>query len=117
MAGRPTTYDEAYCEQVIEFMGQGYRQTAIAAEISVARSTINEWMGAHSEFSEAVKIGQARRTGCLERTLIKGETGPKVTAHIFALKNADPEGWRDKQEVEHSGAVKVSRVELVGPEA
>lgn len=105
--GRPSKYEERYCEEVMAFMGQGFSLTAFAGEIGVARSTINEWMGAHPEFSEAVKIGQAKRTGRLERTLLAGETGPKVTAHIFALKNADPEGWKDKQEVEHSGGVTV----------
>lgn len=114
MAGRPTTYDPAYCDQVIEFMGKGFSLTAFAGYITCARSTINEWMAANPEFSEAVKIGQAKRTMKLEGTLLDGETGPKVTAHIFALKNADPEGWRDKQDIEHSGGVKVSRIELVG---
>ena len=36
----------------------------------------------------------------LETTLLEGETGPKVTAHIFALKNAAPEEWREKQEID-----------------
>jgi hypothetical protein len=48
----------------------------------------------------------------LEKTLIAGETGPKVTGHIFALKNADPDGWKDKQEVEHSGGVTVRADDL-----
>lgn len=103
--GRPSKYDSAYCDQVIDFMARGYSLTAFAGEITVARSTINEWMAAHPAFSEAVKIAQAKRTRGLETTLLAGETGPKVTAHIFALKNADPEGWRDKQEIEHSGGM------------
>ena len=100
--GRPTKYKPDYCDQVIDFMGDGYSLTAFAGEISVARSTINEWMKAHSEFSEAVKIGQAKRTRKLEQGLLSEEVGPKVTARIFALKNADPEGWKDKQEHQHS---------------
>lgn len=103
-AGRPSTYDAAHCQAVIDFMGQGYSLTAFAGHIGVARSTINEWMGHHPDFSEAVKIGQAKRTMKLEGTLLAGETGPKVTAHIFALKNADPDGWRDKHEHELAGA-------------
>lgn len=96
MAGRPTKYIEAYCDQVIEQMGTGLSLTAFAGIIGVARSTINEWMGAHPEFSEAVKIGTAKRVHYLERRLLDGEIGPRVTSHIFALKNADPEEWRDK---------------------
>ncbi|GGE36281.1 hypothetical protein GCM10007276_12210 [Agaricicola taiwanensis] len=102
-AGRPTTYDPRYCEEVVDFMSQGFSLTAFAGHIRCARSTINEWMAVHEEFSEAVKIGQATRTAKLEKTLIDGETGPKVTAHIFALKNAAPEEWKDKVQQELTG--------------
>lgn len=114
---RPTTYEPQFSDQVIEFMGRGFSLTAFAGEVNCARSTINEWMAANPEFSEAVKIGQAKRTRKLEGTLLDGETGPKVTAHIFALKNADPEGWKDKQEVEHGGSVQFTKVsrEIVDP--
>lgn len=105
--GRPSKYEPRFCDELIEFMGGGYSLTAFAGSIGVARSTINVWMAEHAEFSEATRVGQAKRTMALEKTLIAGETGPKVTGHIFALKNADPDGWRDKQELEHSGQVKV----------
>lgn len=101
--GRPTEYDPAHCEALKDFMGQGYSLTAFAGSIGVCRDTLNEWTRRHPEFSDAVKVGKAKRTMKLEETLLLGETGPKVTAHIFALKNADPEGWKDKQEHEHTG--------------
>jgi hypothetical protein len=106
--GRPSKFSEAYCNEVIAAGEEGLSLTAFAGIIGVARSTINEWMGAHSEFSEAVKVHAAKRTLCLERGLLSSEQGPKVTARIFALKNADPENWKDKHEVEHSGAVNVT---------
>lgn len=98
-AGRPSKYSEAYCNEVIDFMGQGFSLTAFAGEIGVARSTINVWMQAHPEFSEAVQKGQAKRVQFLERGLLSGDTGPRVTSHIFALKNAGPEEWRDKVQI------------------
>lgn len=111
MAGRPTKYSEAYCNEVIETMAQGLSLTSFAGIIGVARSTINVWMGEHPEFSEAVKIGTAKRVHYLERRLLDGEIGPRVTSHIFALKNADPEEWRDRKELEHSGQVAIGRIE------
>lgn len=102
-AGRPTLYDPDYCDALVAFMARGYSMTAFAGDIGVCRDTITEWAKVHPEFSSAVKRGQAARTKCLEETLIKGETGPKVTAHIFALKNAAPEEWKDKVQQEHSG--------------
>ncbi len=111
MAGRPSKFQEAYCNEVIATMGTGLSLTAFAGEIGVARSTINEWMGAYPQFSEAVKIGTAKRVAYLERRLLDGEIGPRVTSHIFALKNADPEEWKDKREVEHSGGIETTTKE------
>lgn len=79
-------------------MGLGLSLTAFAGCIGVARSTINEWIDNHAEFSEAVKIGQAKRTLILEQQLLSSEQGPRVTARIFALKNAAPDEWKDKTE-------------------
>lgn len=110
--GRPTKYEPRFCDDLIECMGRGFSLTAFAGEISVSRATINNWMAEFPEFLEATRVGQAKRTRKLEGTLLDGETGPKVTGHIFALKNADPEGWRDKQEVEHSGGVTIQASSL-----
>lgn len=106
--GRPTLYRDEYCDELVKCMASGFSLAAFAGEIGVARDTLTEWQSVHPEFSAAVKIGQAARTLCLERTLLAGETGPKVTAHIFALKNAAPDEWRDKQEIETKGTVNVT---------
>ena len=92
-------------------MATGLSLTAFAGDIGVARSTINEWMEHFPEFSEAVKVGKAKRTAWLERSLLSAESGPHVTSRIFALKNADPEEWREKVHQEQSGRVTV--VEIV----
>lgn len=92
-------------------MGEGLSLTAFAGVIGVARSTINVWMAEYPQFSEAVKIGTAKRVHYLERRLLDGEIGPRVTSHIFALKNADPDEWKDKREVAHSGSVEMTTKE------
>ena len=102
--GRPTKYNDEMCDRVLEVMGTGLSLTAFAGKIGVARDTITDWQNAHPEFLAACKTGQAMRTEYLERTMLdQGIAGPQVTARIFALKNAAPEEWRDKQEVQHSG--------------
>lgn len=97
-------------------MATGLSLTAFAGEIGVARSTINEWIDTHPDFSESVRVGKAKRTLALERGMLSAENGPAVTARMFALKNADPDEWREKNHVEHSGELnhKVTRIELVG---
>lgn len=105
--GRPSKYDPAYCEQIIAAGSEGLSLTAFAGVIDVCRDTINEWTREHPEFSDAVKRHAAKRVEYLERTLLSSEQGPRVTARIFALKNADPENWKDKHDIEHSGSVNV----------
>ena len=106
-AGRPTKYDPDYCEQVLEVMGTGLSLTAFAGVVGVARSTINEWLLAHPDFAAAVRVGQAKRVYYLERSMLDGDIGARITSRIFALKNADPEEWRDRRELEHSGNVTI----------
>lgn len=101
--GRPTKYDPKYCDMIIETMSTGLSMTAFAGEIGVARSTINEWIANYPEFSEATRVAKAKRTLALERQMLSATSGPGVTARMFALKNADPDEWREKQQVEHSG--------------
>jgi hypothetical protein len=102
-AGRPTKYDPAFIDELLDDARNGLSLTAFAGKIGVARSTINEWMGAQPAFSEAVKQHAAIRTRVLEEGLLSADMGPRVTARIFALKNAAPEEWKDKVQQEHGG--------------
>lgn len=98
-AGRPSTYSPTYAGLVIEEMATGKSLTAFAAEIGVARSTINEWMGKHEEFSEAVKIAKAKCAAWWEEKgramATQGGAPGQVTAVIFGLKNMAPDDWAD----------------------
>lgn len=102
-AGRPSKYKPEFCEQVVEDMGQGYSLTAFAGSIGVHRDTLLEWQQKHPEFSGAVKRGQAARTRKLEGDLLAADSGPTVTSRIFALKNAAPDEWKDKQTIGGDG--------------
>ena len=105
--GRPSKYKPTYCDLVIEHMSEGASLTSFAAEIGVARSSINEWMENHAEFSEAVKIGKAKCAAWWEKlgrnNAITGEGN--ATLVIFGLKNMAPEDFRDKQEVHQTGTM------------
>lgn len=107
--GRPSKYSPAYCDEVIASGAEGLSLTAFAGVIGVDRSTINEWMAVHPEFSQACKKAQAKRTLYLERGMLSPDaSGPMVTARRFALANAAPDEWREKQAVELSGNVTIS---------
>ena len=103
--GRPSKYDAAYCQQLVDHMATGASVASFAAEIDVARSTINEWASVHPEFSEALSRGKVKCLAWWEkaaRSSASAGTG-NATMIVFGLKNMGEEDWRDKREVEHSG--------------
>lgn len=53
--GRPTKYDPAFCDRVIELGKEGCGKAEISAELDVTRETVNDWIKAHAEFSDAMQ--------------------------------------------------------------
>lgn len=84
-------------------MTEGLSLAAAAAECDIYRQRVYDWAERHPEFSDTIKLAMAKRQNFLERRLLSADSGPVVTSSIFALKNAGPEDWRDKTEVEHGG--------------
>lgn len=105
--GRPSKFKPAYSNMLIEHLAEGASIASFAAEIGVARSTINQWAEDHPEFSEALKIAKAKCAAWWEkrlRTIAVAGGGPgAATAVIFGLKNMASDDWRDKQEHELTG--------------
>lgn len=103
--GRPTKYNPAYCDAIVEHMAGGASVASFAAEIDVARSTINLWADAHPEFMEALTRGKAKCAAWWERIgrnlAVTGDGNAPMV--IFGLKNMGADDWADKQSFEHSG--------------
>lgn len=104
--GRPSDYKPEYCDLVIQHMKEGASLTSFAASINCARSTINVWMEANPEFSEAVKAGKAHCAAWWEMVGRKNavEGGGNATLVIFGLKNMAGDDWREKQEIDHTSS-------------
>lgn len=117
--GRPTLYKTEYCDAIIKHCTDGASIASFAASIDVARDTIAEWANVHEDFSAALKAAKAKCAAWWEeraRDVAMGGDG-NATMCIFGLKNMASQDWRDKQEVEHSGEVKVAAIEWVVPDA
>ena len=72
----------------------------------------------YDEVTQELTEGINEETGSSEMMLnetkhVTKEVQPDVVARIFWLKNRRPDKWRDKQDVEHSGAVQ-NNVDLSG---
>ena len=102
--GRPSKYDPAYCDLVIDDAKEGFSLTAFAGGIQIDRDTVTEWRKVHPDFDAACRAAKAVRARFLETGIMKEDIpGPAMNARKFALVNCAEEDWREKQSVELSG--------------
>lgn len=109
--GRPTKYDPAFCDRVIELGAEGKTLAAMADDLDIDRSTLNDWCENNAEFSRAVARGLDKAQAWWEN---KGQSatfgafpGFNATSYIFQMKNRFKEDWRDKVESEVNGNLTV----------
>lgn len=105
-AGRPTKYKPEYCDQVREFLKDGYSVAGFAGSIPISVQTVYNWMEEHPEFLDAVKAGQAAAALWWEdiaRANAQKSEG-NATTIIFGLKNRVPLEWRDRKELDHTSS-------------
>ena len=104
VTGRPSSYRPEYCDRAIAFMGKGYSLTALAGDLGQGKETLYGWIATHPEFSDAVTRGKAARLKALEERMLSANNGGTAATSIFALKNADPDEWREVRyaNIEHS---------------
>jgi hypothetical protein len=108
--GRPTLYKPEYCQRAVEIMGKGYSVTALAGFLGVAKDAIYNWIRAHPDFDAAITAGRAARVAALETKLLTTKMGVGVTAAIFALKNADPDEWKDLYQQENTVTLRIEKL-------
>lgn len=105
--GRPTKYDPAMCETVIELGEQGKSKAQICADLRIKFDTYKEWQKQHPEFLEAVKEAELLAQAWWENKGQAGlDAGPgmfNATAYIFQMKNRFRHDYSDKFEVKHDG--------------
>lgn len=110
----------------------GLTDEQIAKNMGITKKTIYEWKKKYGDICDSLKRGKEVVDREVENALLKRALGytynevtqeanefgelavskvvtkqvsPDVTAQIFWLKNRKPKEWRDKQEVEHSGGI------------
>lgn len=114
-AGRPSEYDPAICS-TLEGMGhdgEGMAEAIVA--LGISRDTFYRWQEKYPEFSDAVKAMKSRSQAWWERRgreATFNNDGFNATSYIFNMKNRFAEDWRDKQEMDLNGNLKVTGVEM-----
>lgn len=104
-AGRPTDYDPEYCDLVIDLGKQGKSKAYMAAEIGVARQTLENWAAAHPEFMDAMTRAMTFAQAWWEDAGQKGMTADKFNASVWSRSMAArfPEDWRETTRQEQTG--------------
>ncbi len=98
--GRPTKYDPAMCEQVIELMREGYAKVEVAAELGICKDTLNEWTNDSTkpEFSAAIKLGsQLSEAWWMKKGRINLENR-EFNPTLWYMNMKNRHGWRDRIE-------------------
>lgn len=136
--GRPSPYSDKFCQKALELCQAGATDSEIAEFFGVSARTIYRWKLEYPDFCQAMQIGKEYADSRVERSLYQKATGynyieqqafkvkvdkdqeevkvVEVEKHCPAdfqsgslwLRNRQPERWRDKQEVQHSGDVQVN---------
>ena len=105
--GRPRKYTESeimqkkinnYFEEC-DKNNEPYTITGLCLVLDICRDTLLEYTK-NEEFSDTIKKAKLKVENYLEKHLI---TDNSTTGIIFNLKNNF--GWKDKQELEHSGNI------------
>ncbi len=104
-AGRkPIQVTPALCRKAERLAAGGRTEKQVAVSLGFSQETLIQKKKQFAEFSEAIKKGQAKAIVEVENALFVNATeNEQVVAQIFFLKNRNPDYWKDKQEVEHSG--------------
>ncbi len=110
LAGRPSNYSPAYAGEVITFMEQGLSLTSFAGYIGVSKDSVYHWMTIYPEFSDAVQKAKAKRVLKVEKDYLETKHPVVAKTREFILRNADPDEWADKRQVEHSGTLTLQAV-------
>lgn len=130
--GKPSSYQPEYAEQARKLCLLGATDKELADFFNVSESTINKWKIDFVEFSESIKKGKdladadvAERLfnrACgyvapdvdikvidsqIVKTEIEKHYPPDTTAAIFWLKNRQRDKWKDKQDIDLTGNIKV----------
>ena len=107
--GRPTRYDPAMCEQVIELGAQGKSRTQISAELDIHPRLLAHWEDAHEDFRHALELSRVKSMAHWEMLaathLIEIPGGPKVNTGLWSRSMAArfPEHYRENSKVEVTG--------------
>lgn len=107
--GRPSKYDPAMCETVVELGKQGKSRHQIAARLDIAMATLQNWEKAHPEFVAATTRARELAQDWWENAGQNGLMAERFNAQLWwhQVRNRFPADYRDKIDHAVSGGVTI----------
>ena len=108
--GRPSTYDPAYCEMVVELGKLGKSIEQICYNLNTPIRTLYEWRDRHEEFSQALDEAKVYEQAWWEEQaaayMLEHKDAPKLNASIWSRSMAArfPKKYRQETKTEITGA-------------
>ena len=107
--GRPSKYDPAYCEKVVEFGMLGYTRAMICVELGIGYYNMLVWEDAHEDFRCALEEAKIHSMAHMERLahnhMVEVPGGPKVNTGLWSrsMSARFPNEYSDRAKVEVTG--------------
>jgi len=102
--GRPTKYNQSFCDVVIRLMKKGHSKLFVAGKLGISRDTLYEWCRKYPEFSDTIKAGEMMSYAYWEDLGMRGMMGKvkgfRPSLWIFTMKARF--GWRDNAPIKTS---------------
>ena len=106
--GRPTLYDPALCDKVIELGKLGKSVEQIASILGFSLRTFYIWRDAHEEFLHAMEDAKQYEQYWWEEQMQLAATGENpdanATLFIFNMKNRFHQDWKDNRQLDHTSS-------------
>jgi transposase len=108
--GRPSLYNPAYCEQVIELGKLGKSTEAIGAILGLGTATLYRWRDENPEFREALELAKEFELQWWEDIaqlhMIENKESDRINASIWSRSMAArfPKKYREQVKQEITGA-------------
>lgn len=95
--GRPTDYDPAYCDWVVQLGAMGKSRAEIAYELGVVRETLTNWSKAHPEFLGAMTRAKLAEQVWWERKGRDNLESREFQASMWSrsMSARFPDDWRE----------------------
>ena len=107
--GRPSLYDPAFCDQVIELGNQGKSIEQIAAKLGVSTRVLFDWKDRHPEFMHALDHAKELELDWWEsiaqNMMVEEKDAAKLNSSIWSRSMAArfPKKYRESTKTEITG--------------